>query len=414
MNGRAQQPTADTRTEIAIVGGGLSGGLIALALRKRHPEMRVLVIEAGETLGGNHRWSWFGSDLDEAGHALLAPFRKSEWQGYSVRFPAYERKLPSTYFSLTSQDFDAALRRELGADTLLTNRNVASLDSDGVTLADSSRISARTVIDCRGPEPSEHLTGGWQVFMGRHTRTAKPHGIDRPIIMDAAVEQLAPADDPRNGGGAYRFVYVLPLGANDLFIEDTYYADSPVLDRGALSGRIDRYSARHGWDGEILGGETGVLPVITGGNFAAFQASQRIDGVTLAGARGGFAHPLTSYTVPFAVQTALAIAEDALLPGQQLSALFQTRARRHWKQTKFYRRLGAMLFGAAKPDRRFVIFERFYRLPARLIERFYAGTSRLGDRARILIGRPPVSIIRAIGALGSKGAPLIAGKEKIG
>lgn len=404
MTGSARTPSAAHRTEIAIVGGGLSGGLIALALRRAQPDMQIMLIEAGDMLGGNHRWSWFDSDLDADGNALLAPFRKTEWHGYDVRFPAYRRRLGSTYRSLTSEDFDAALRRELSQSTIHTNRSVASLDANGVTLADGTRISARMVIDCRGPGPSAHLTGGWQVFMGRLLRTAQPHKVERPVVMDATVDQH----------GAYRFVYVLPLGANDLFIEDTYYADSPKLDRSALSRRIDEYCNAYGFHGEILGGETGVLPVITGGSFTAFQAENRIDGVGCAGAKGGFVHPLTSYTVPFAVQTALAIAGDAELSGHQMSAMLEARARQHWAQTKFYRRLGAMLFGAAKPGERYRVFERFYRLPEGLIERFYAGRSTFADKARVLMGRPPVSVGRALIALTGKGAPLVAHKEKIG
>ncbi len=404
MSGRTKNTPADTRTEIAIVGGGLSGGLIALALRNRHPDMQVMLIEAGDLLGGNHRWSWFESDLDDMGRELLAPFRKAEWQGYDVHFPAYSRKLPSQYRSLTSEDFDAALRRELGQNTIHTNRPVSSLDAKGVTLENGQRISARIVIDCRGPQPSVHLTGGWQIFMGRLTRTTKPHGVEKPVIMDARVKQH----------GAYRFVYVLPLGADMLFVEDTYYADEPVLDRSALSRRLDEYHAEHGWDGEIIGRETGILPVIDGGDFAAFQAENRIEGVGAAGAKGGFVHPLTSYTVPFAIETALAIAEDAELSGEQMAALLETRARRHWKKTKFYRRLGAMLFGAAKAEERYRVFERFYRLNAYLIERFYAGNSGLRDKARVLIGKPPVPIGKAIRALTGKGRPLTAHKEKIG
>ncbi len=408
MTGRSQTLPADSRTEIAIVGGGLAGGLIALALRRRHPEMQITLIEAGETLGGNHRWSWFESDLDDAGTDLMSPFRKAEWDGYEVRFPAYRRKLNSTYRSLTSSDFDAALRREMGNQTILTNRPVAALDGKGVTLENGQRISARTVIDCRSSKPGEQFTGGWQIFMGRRTRTHKPHGVERPIIMDATVEQLAPYKE----AGAYRFIYVLPLGVNELFVEDTYYADEPVLDRSALSSRLDKYCAKHGWDGDILGGESGILPVITGGDFRAYQADQDIEGVSIAGARGGFVHPLSSYTLPFAVETALAIAEDALLPGEQLAALLETRARRHWKRTKFYRKLGSMLFGAAEPAKRYKIFEHFYRLSESLVERFYAGNSRLGDKARVLIGKPPVSVFRAIAALTGKGAPLAAHKEK--
>jgi len=372
--------------------------------------MQIALIEAGKVLGGNHRWSWFDSDLDDAGRALLEPFRKSEWDGYEVRFPEYRRQLKSPYRSLASSDFDAALRRELGPNAVIANRSVTALDRGGVTLEDGTRISARSVIDCRGPQASDKLTGGWQVFMGRLTRTAKPHGLDRPIIMDAATDQHT----PHGNGGAYRFVYVLPLGANDLFVEDTYYADRPVIDRNALSSRIDHYCQKHGWDGQIVGGETGVLPVITGGNFSDFQNDNRTAGVGIAGSRGGFVHPLTSYTLPFAVKNALIIAEEAELSGEHMTALLETRARRHWRRTKFYRRLGAMLFRAAKPGQRFLIFQHFYRLPQSLIERFYAGNSRFGDKARILIGKPPVPVFRAIAALLGKGKALTAEKEKIG
>jgi lycopene beta-cyclase len=209
------------------------------------------------------------------------------------------------------------------------------------------------------------------------------------MIMDATVAQL----------GGYRFVYVLPLGPRDLLVEDTYYQDTPVLDRTALAARLDEYCLAHGWTGECIGVETGVLPVVTGGDFGAFQRSHRIDGVAVAGARGGFVHPLTSYTLPFAVETALAIAAEADLPGEQLAAMLEARARRHWRATRFYRRLGAMLFGAARPEDRWRVFARFYRLDEGLIERFYAGRSSLPDRARILCGRPPVPVGSALRAL---------------
>lgn len=384
------------RVDIAIVGGGLAGGLIALALHRRDPGMPVLLIEQGEALGGNHRWSWFASDLDAAGAALLARFRTTAWDDYEVRFPAYARRLRTPYNSLSSAEFDAGLRRELPEGAILTGRAVEALDATGVTLAGGERIAARAVIDCRGFAPGTHLRGGWQVFMGRHLRTARPHGIARPVIMDATVEQI----------GGYRFVYVLPLGVDEVFVEDTYYQDTPELDRSALSSRIDAFCRQHGLEGDIRGSETGVLPVITGGDFAGWQRELRIAGVGRAGARGGFAHPLTSYTLPFAAATALAVAEEADLPGDQLAAFLEARARRLWRRMRFYRRLGAMLFGAARPGERYRVFERFYRLPERLIERFYAGRSTLGDKARVLLGRPPVPVSRAIAALARKGAPL--------
>ncbi len=389
MNGRT--------IDIAIAGGGLAGGLIALALARARPDLRVSLVEADATLGGNHRWSWFASDLDGDGTALLDRFRLTRWDGYAVRFPEHARELTTPYRSLASADFDAGLRRSLSADAIRCGARLVSLDAGGIDLADGERIDARAVIDARGIAGAEALDGGWQVFMGRRLRTRAPHGVERPIIMDAVVDQH----------GAYRFVYVLPLAPDELFVEDTYYADSPALDRAALAGRIDRYCVAHGWHGETLDHETGVLPVVTGGDFAAFQDAYRTPGVAVVGARGGFSHPLTSYTLPFAVETALAIARAADLPGAQLAAMVEARAQAHWRKTGFYRRLGQMLFGAGAAEQRYEVFERFYRLPEALIERFYAARSTPADRLRVLCGKPPVPVLGAIRALATRGAPLM-------
>ena len=259
--------------DMAIVGGGLAGGLAALAVHRAHPQMRIALFEAGENFGGNHRWSWFSSDLDDEGAALLGPFHKTEWAGgYEVFFPGHARRLSSAYRSLASRDFDATLRRELPQEAIRARSRAVALAANGITLDNGEHISARTVVDCRDFQPSPHLRGGWQVFMGRHLRTHAPHDVDRPIVMDAKVAQH----------DAFRFVYTLPLAADELFVEDTYYQDSPVLDRAALSSRIDRYCEAMGWHGEPVAFETGVLPVVTGGDLARYQREVRVPGGTLA------------------------------------------------------------------------------------------------------------------------------------
>ncbi|MEM7690551.1 MAG: lycopene beta-cyclase CrtY [Pseudomonadota bacterium] len=395
--------------DVVIVGGGLSGGLTALAVHKARPNFRIAVIEAGKTIGGNHRWSWFDSDLDQAGRDLLTDIRKTEWsKGYDVSFPKLKRTLHTGYTSMASTDFHEGIVRTLPPEALYLGRKATQIDADGVTLDDQVRLDARLVVDCRSFQPSEHLRGGWQVFMGRHMRLDEAHGEERPMIMDADVDQLA----PHGNGAAYRFVYVLPLSAHDLFIEDTYYADDFKLDRAALSGRIDQYARDKGWvDGVPVGHEAGVLPVLTGGDFDAYQNEVRIPGVVAVGARGGFIHPLTSYTMPVAMDNALALAKEADLSPAQMVALFETRARKHWKSTGYYRLLTRFLFFAADPERRFVILQRFYGLGQGLIERFYAARSPIKDRARVLWGKPPVSIPRAMKAMFVRGKPLKAQRK---
>jgi len=403
---------ADGRYDLVIVGGGLAGGLIALALTRHAPDCRFLVIEAGDTLGGNHRWSWFESDLDPDSAQLLGEFDLHRWDaGYDIAFPRYARTLDTGYRSLSSETFHARLSDVIDDDALRLSTRVADLDAGGVTLSDGSRIDAARVIDCRTFKPSEKLAGGWQVFLGQHIKCDKPHGLTRPTIMDARVDQHA----PHGNGSAYRFVYVLPLADDEVFVEDTYYADAPRMDQSVLRARTQDYARRHDWKGEVIGEETGILPVVTGGDFSAAQDEQRIDGVAMAGTRGGFTHPLTSYTLPFAAGNALSIArllhDQPGISGQELAAFCDTRSDAHWQRTGFYRMLGRMLFEAATPEKRVNVFQHFYNLDGALVERFYAARSSWTDRVRILSGKPPVAVPRAIRALLSRGIPFKTGKS---
>ncbi|MGB3808387.1 MAG: lycopene beta-cyclase CrtY [Erythrobacter sp.] len=395
-----------TLLDLVIVGGGLAGGLIALAVQRRAPDCRFVVIEAGETFGGNHRWSWFATDLDDEGTELLDEFTLNRWnEGYEIAFPRYERQLQTGYRSLSSDVFHERLVDILPPEAMRLATRVEDLDAGGVTLGDGTRIDARAVIDCRTFRPSKKLAGGWQVFLGQHIKCEEPHGLTRPVIMDARVDQLA----PHGNGSAYRFVYVLPLSEDEVFVEDTYYADQPRMDKSILRARTQDYARRNGWRGEVIGEETGILPVVTGGDFDAALDAQRIPGVAMAGTRGGFTHPLTSYTLPFAARNAMVIADRVAAEtganGEELAALCEARSDSHWHATGFYRMLGRMLFEAAQPGKRVDVFQHFYNLDGALVERFYAAKSSWIDRLRILTGRPPVAVPSAIRALLSRGTP---------
>ena len=102
------------------------------------------------------------------------------------------------------------------------------------------------------------------------------------------------------------------------------------------------------------------------------------------------------------MRTAALIADADDLSGKGLHDLTHRFARRLWKARGFYRMLDTMLFKAAEPDERYRILERFYRLDPRLIGRFYAGRSTMLDKLRVLTGKPPVPLGRAVAAIRGK------------
>lgn len=246
--------TAPASCDLLIVGGGLAGGLIALALADARPELAVVVADAGERFGGNHIWSFFDTDVTAAGRALVEPLISYRWPSYEVAFPGLRRTLATGYNSIESERLDAALRARLPGDRLLTGVAV-TIDAGGAALGGGGRIDAGAVLDARGAGDVALLKGGWQKFVGQVLHLDAPHGLDRPIVMDATVDQL----------DGYRFVYVLPFDARTVFIEDTYYSDTPDLDVTAVRARVLAYAAARGWratQGNRI--ETGVLPVKIG------------------------------------------------------------------------------------------------------------------------------------------------------
>ncbi|WP_448662671.1 lycopene beta-cyclase CrtY [Sphingomonas sp. CJ20] len=378
--------------DIAIVGGGLAGGLIALALARKQPGLDVRLIDASPVIGGNHLWSFFASDIAPDHRWLVAPLFGHGWTAYDIAFPRYRRTLKASYYSIESARLDAVVRETLPPEALVLGRGAVSVSDTAAVLDDGTRIAARGVIDCRGSGDTGHFDAGWQKFFGREIETARPHGLKRPVVMDATVEQI----------DGYRFVYCLPFTPTRLFIEDTYYSDTPDLDTAALGTRIDAYGAARGWQvARVLREEGGVLPVAYGGDFDAYWRSGG-EGVAKAGMRAALFHPLTSYSLPDAVRTAVLIADSGLVEGVALHALLHRHARATWRRRGYYRMLTAMLFKAAEPAARYRVLERFYALDAGLIGRFYAGQSSLFDRARILTGKPPVPVGRAIRAIWGK------------
>ncbi|MBA3669022.1 MAG: lycopene beta-cyclase CrtY [Sphingomonas sp.] len=373
--------------DLIILGGGLAGGLAALALRRERPGVRLTIVEPGERIGGNHLWSFFDSDVAPVDQDLIEPLISHRWAGYEVRFPAHRRRIGQAYRTIESERLDTEVRAAVDPSDIIRASAVAATP-DRVTLDDGRVFEARAVLDTRGLfGPLPGLACGWQKFCGQLLDIDGGHGLTEPIVMDAAVDQT----------GGYRFVYCLPFSATQLFVEDTYYSEKPDLDRAALTLNIAEYAKTHGWRvAAISREETGVLPVVTGGDFGAFWPAA--DPVARAGVRAALFHPLTSYSLPDAVRFASWLARDTPLD-ISLAAATRKLAKEHWRRGRFDRLLSRMLFHAADPPDRYRILERFYRLPAPLIARFYAGRSTLADRLRILAGKPPVAVGRAIGAL---------------
>ena len=303
-----------------------------------------------------------------------------------MRFPKRQRTIPIGYNSVRSPTLDAAMRATLRPEQYELGREIVSVSPTSLILNGGDQIDADAVIDARGVGAINGLDLGRQKFVGRIYRYSDPHGVIRPVIMDATVEQI----------DGYRFVYQLPLSGTELLIEDTYYSMSPTIDEEALRERIATVAAHMGSGAEVISEESGVLPVVLSGDLECFWRGEPIARI---GTRGGFFHPTTSYSLPDAVANAALLAEQRNFSAPALHSLFRGRAEKLWQERSFFRLLNRMLFHAAEPDQAYRVLEHFYRLSPAVISGFYAARLTAADKLRVLSGRPPVPIGRAISAM---------------
>lgn len=245
--------------DIVLVGGGLSNGLIALRLAQLRPEISVAIVEAGDTIGGDHIWSSFDDDMEPEQRRWTEPLIAYRWDEYTVRFPKRVRRIRAGYRTATSVLLDTAVRAAVPPDHILTGMSVVALDATSVTLADQRVLRTKAVIDGRGLARDHPLDLRWQKFVGLELELEEDHGLVGPIVMDATVAQ-------KDG---YRFVYTLPFGPRRLLVEDTYFSDDADLANDAVRARVLAYAAAQGWRvARIVRAEAGVLPMAIGGDAA--------------------------------------------------------------------------------------------------------------------------------------------------
>ena len=412
-----------------IIGGGLQGGLLTLAIKHHQPKATILLIEHESTIGGNHTWSFHPKDVPTESRAWVEALITSRWQNYIVRFPGFERRVNLPYASISSNHFSNVVTEcfrelqtsgykqssavefrsndkdlQLGNDVtlhssksnetalpfhhrvesfLLTETEIEFIGMQSVRTKRGVTFAGKVVIDCRGPSrvlieqaTEEPFCGGFQKFYGFEIELQKDWPESYPVVMDACQNQT-------NG---FRFMYSLPFSNRRVLVEDTQFSEDSKVYRAECLSNLEKFvrsKTNSAW--KIVREEAGCLPM------PLSHKSMPRDTLPLKGGyAGGFFHAATGYSFPLAVRFAQAVASVA--PERVVESV-AALVSENQSQARFARLLNRLLFRLVKPSKRWGIFQRFYRvLSDDTISRFYAHRFTKYDALRIVVGRPPAGL----------------------
>ncbi len=368
------------KPDIILVGSGLQTAIILAALAKLSEPPRITVIAPKDTSSMSHTWSLHKSDLSPTMQDAVKPILECSFTSQIVKFPDFQRELTEEYWVTTT----SSVRRFLAQ---LENQGifnwvdgfVTSISENTVSYAGGS-LEASLILDNRGLATTPPLQpSGWQKFVGLELELSFPSPLKNPIIMDATVDQI----------DGYRFVYVLPLTPHRVLVEDTYYSDTPDLDFISLEARIMDYCHKNNISVKsVIRREHGSLPIpLTGLNPKAPCKQSKAGIVIEGGYRGDWYQRTTGYSFPIAAKLAEVITKH-FTEGSLRSAV-EELWQKHRVQSRTTTLLNHFLFRHFSYYDRWNSLSRFYKLPEKTIQRFYAGNLTLLDTFKIVSGRPP-------------------------
>jgi len=294
----------DTVHDIGILGSGPAALSIAAACVRRGASVALISPEPESPWKPNY--CLWNDELPEGMEGLVEHL----WAEACVVTPWSSRALKRTYVKLDTRGLQVSLWNTLRSGS-------AQVTSDRATALDhrqqETRVHTegglvrrvRVVIDASGAgsrfvKRMHRRAPAFQTAFGLTLR-APGHGFDpdRMILMDFRQPSSHASDPPS-------FLYVLPLGEDRLFIEETSLARRPAVRLDLLRARLEARLAGLGLERcERLSEEHCSIPMGLG--LPAFGQA-----VVPFGAAGAMVHPASGYLISRVLRQADPVAESVI------------------------------------------------------------------------------------------------------
>lgn len=346
------------------------------------------------------------------------------WDRAEIRFDAArEAVLPRAYGQIDNGALRTWLGRDLSPEVVLEGA-VVGVDHDAsgstVHLADGRRLRAAVVVDASGHRPvlarapSRRVWGGpvggrpdrgpgFQSALGwRITVPEHPFALDAIRLMDFGA---VPGGDPRRP----TFLYAMPFGPTEVFVEETSLCERPARDLLALEALLRARLAALGVTvTAVQAVECCFIPMGVGLPAPA-------DRVVPFGGAAGLVHPATGYSLAHSLRAAPAVASamwaawdrgPAVVAQAAHGALWPKARKRAWAILHFGMEV---LLGLDAPQLR-DFFEAFCQVPEHAA--FLSGEAEPAALAAVMRGvfaRVPAPVRARLIAAGAhpRGWPML-------
>ncbi len=280
-----------THYDYIIVGNGLAGLQLALAISKDHffNDKQIALIDPSTKTKNDKTWSFWETEPSQWNQLAYKSWQKANI--YSSKKHIQLQLQPYTYKSVRAIDFYTEVKTQLKKQTnisFLIERVTSVKENDNVEVTtESNSYTANHVFDSRIPKDfktkGSQYTTLIQHFKGWVIKTeTDTFDEDEVTMMDYRLKD----------GNQTTFMYVLPFSKKEALIEFTYFTEKTV-DEGVYDSFIKQYinDFLNIQDYKIIETEIGKIPMT---NFP-FD-SYNTENITKIGTAGGWVKGSSGYS----------------------------------------------------------------------------------------------------------------------
>ena len=347
---------------ILLVGAGLTGSLVALALMKWRPDVEFVLIEQAQRFGGGPILPFFLSSVPLANGPLVDPLIVRKWSGYHVAGPGFNTMSAGRTAYLVPEQIHAEIVQTVPAHRCLLGRKAVSLDGGTVTLADGWLLRGSVVLDMRGDAERRQSGTAWRQTISRLLRFSEPHNLVRPILADATFPE-----------SEWTFLQYCPVDPLTLLVQYIGYSHDPQM------RSIDRIAVES--EGGQLFEETVHIERLLGDPSPA-SADGGIAPILAQASSAEIWNPILSSSVAGATRIAKMIADSPAMSHEVL----KTRIGNLFARSREYRHQCAFLIErlcSNDPSVRSSMLETLYDLDMETLGRFEASHASNEDLERL-------------------------------
>ncbi len=280
-----------THYDYIIVGNGLAGLQLALAISKDHffNDKQIALIDPSTKTKNDKTWSFWETEPSQWNQIAYKSWQKANI--YSSKKHIRLQLQPYTYRSVRAIDFYTEVKTQLKKQTnisFLIERVTSVKENDNVeVITESNSYTANHVFDSRIPKDfktkGSQYTTLIQHFKGWVIKTeTDTFDEDEVTMMDYRLKD----------GDQTTFMYVLPFSKKEALIEFTYFTEK-TLDESVYDSFIKQYinDFLNIQDYKIIETEIGKIPMT---NFP-FD-SYNTENITKIGTAGGWVKGSSGYS----------------------------------------------------------------------------------------------------------------------